>query len=138
MSRGKKICPKCKTECGVRTKICQKCKYDFARTPQKVNNKTNRRRKKKTDTPSGTWVYDLPPGMPKIQKPQPLPDGPVDNIVLYEYCVYNGFGNAIFEEIPNHKIADHVLRKKWQKAHDAMHEAWTYLTKYLEKAFNNE
>ena len=36
MARGKKICPKCSTETGVRSSTCEKCKHIFS-SPKKID-----------------------------------------------------------------------------------------------------
>ena len=46
MPRGKKICPSCSTECGVRTGVCE-CGHDFSSSPKKENGGEDKKKKKK-------------------------------------------------------------------------------------------
>ncbi len=79
----------------------------------------------------GLWVADDRHGLPKIEPPEPLPDGKISAVDLRdEHIAYHGLGFCLYSYIPPEKIEDIQLRKLWQKAMKAMRE----VTKYLESA----
>jgi len=132
MPKGMKICDSCGKSNGCRTKICE-CGHEFGAQPKQERLVSG---VKQTKHPlgqqyvpvPGLWVFDQPKGMPSIQAPDDLPSGPIDNREVYDQCVYHGVGECVCEYIPSRRIADPKLRKLWEKAHDAMHDAWRYLT----------
>jgi hypothetical protein len=133
MPKGKKICPQCQAELGVRTKVCE-CGHEFVIKSSKqgrahgppIKTKTHPLAQTYVPTP-GLWVFDRPQDMPKVQAPGQLPDGLMTNQEIHEYVTYNGLGDCIFEYIIPAKIADPKLRKKWEKAKKYIEEAWGYL-----------
>ena len=133
MPKGKKQCHSCGKEHGARKLKCE-CGYLFCggkkpkqeRTTKAVKQTKHPLGQKYVPVP-GLWVFDREKDMPPIHAPCELPSGPLDNQELYDQCTYNGLGDCIFENIPSRRIADPKLRKLWNKAHDAMHEAWRYL-----------
>lgn len=131
MPRGKKECPQCGTMNGVRTKLC-KCGHEFTvRCKQGKSSagcKVHHPLGHDYVPVPGLWVFDIPKGMPKIHVPEPLSSGPQSNQAIHEYIAYNGLGDCIYSIIKPRKIADPQLRKRWQKARDAMKEVWVYLT----------
>jgi hypothetical protein len=131
MPRGKKECPQCGTMNGVRAKLC-KCGYEFViknkQGKSSAHHKVGHPLGHEFVPVPGLWVFDVPKGMPKIRVPEPLSNGPQSNKDITEYISYNGLGDCIYSLIGPRKIADPKLRKKWQKARDAMKEVWVYLT----------
>jgi len=130
MPKGKKNCPSCQKEHGARKRQCE-CGHVFGRKQESNDDPVKQTKhplgKKYVPTP-GLWVFDKEKGMPPIPTPEDMPDGPMNNQEVYDYCAFNGAGDCIMEYIPARKIADPKLRKLWKKAHDAMADAWRYLT----------
>ncbi len=129
MPKGKKQCPQCESFCGVRTTVCKECKYEFSSKQERQGGtkQTNHPLGQKYVPVPGLWVFDIPRGMNPVHAPEPMPSGPMTNQQIYDHVAYNGLGDCIYEFIPRRKIADPVLRKKWEKAKKAMMEAYDYL-----------
>ena len=75
----------------------------------------------------GAWVYDMPKGMKKVSRPEPLEYGKklsIDNIK--EHISYDGIGFCIFEFIPATKIEDKELSKRWNTAKRAIDRVVQY------------
>ena len=132
MPKGKKLCHSCNKEHGARKLKCE-CGHVFgAGKPPKQGKKADgvkgtRHPLGQTYVPEpGLWVFDRG-NFPPVHCPADIPPGPMNNQEVYEYIVYNGLGDCIFEEIQSRKIADPSLRKKWIKARAAMAEVWSYL-----------
>jgi hypothetical protein len=76
----------------------------------------------------GTWVYDMPKGMSKVSRPEPLEHGKKLTLKdVRERVEYDGLGFCIFEFVPHTKIEDKELSKLWLKAKRAMDNIVTYL-----------
>lgn len=85
MPRGKKICPSCSTECGVRTSIC-KCSHNFSSVPKKENGgeekKTNEK-KPEYVSPKTQELLDHVALNPYVEPEKMSADEHADRILAY-------------------------------------------------------
>ena len=65
--------------------------------------------------------------MPKIEPPEPLPDGKLTNQEVGICVAYEGLGFAIYSLIPSNKIKDRHLAQLWRKARNEMQKIVEYL-----------
>ena len=108
MPAGKKQCPNCDTEWGTRKKVCD-CGHAFITSSHPLAPEP------------GAWVLDNVKGMPKLDPPGDLPDGPISTKEIRdEHVAYEGLGFCIYEYIPSEKIKDPTLRALWVQAQEAM------------------
>ncbi len=105
----KKTCPKCKKQHGTRKKVCG-CSHSFMSRVE-----------------PGGWVNDTLKGMPKVEMPSPLPNGPIVNDDVRDYIAYEGLGYCIYDYIPAEGVKDQKLRVLWRIARKAMQNIVTYL-----------
>jgi hypothetical protein len=123
-----KICVKCNKQCGVRTKICE-CGEPFTKKDKvPVNNIDDKTLAQKS---IGTWINDIPKGMPKVSMPAGLESEPklLDNKTIKHYVSYEGLGFAITTYIPVDRIEDEKLKEMWDEAKQKMIEIIDYLEK---------
>lgn len=76
----------------------------------------------------GAWVVDDIQGMPRLEPPPPLPDGPIPTDELRDqYVAYEGLGYCLYTYIPADRVEDKTLRALWRKARRAMQDVVEYL-----------
>jgi hypothetical protein len=93
--------------------------------------KTKRKQAKEDVHPEpGEWVYDMPKGMKPINRPEPLPDGLIDCREIEHQISYNGLGHCIWSLIPEDRIQDQILRRKWDTARRAMESVLYHLENF--------
>jgi len=115
-----KVCPKCNMKHGVRRLVCE-CGHDFncKRAVEAVEIV-------ETVEP-GTWIFDMPKGMPSVCPPAALPPGSLSVGTIRARVSYDGLGFCIYSLIPAARIADPRLKELWVKARAAMKEIVTLL-----------
>ena len=109
-----KTCPECGSKHGARKKKC-KCGHAFISKARSLSPEP------------GGWVLDDTQGMPKIEPPEPLPDGKLTNQEVGICVAYEGLGFAIYSLIPSNKIKDRHLAQLWRKARNEMQKIVEYL-----------
>jgi len=84
MSRGKKICPKCSTELGVRSSTCTKCNHNFS-SPKKIDVAPKEKSGKKEEKPSTKIqaLLDHVRDHPYKAPPKITPDEHAERILSY-------------------------------------------------------
>ena len=125
-----KICEKCQKTSGVRKKICE-CGEPFTKK-EKLTSISTTSDRVIAQKSIGTWINDIPKGMPKISMPAGLESEPelLDNKTINDYISYEGLGFCITTYIPADRIEDEELKEMWDGAKQKMIEIIDYLEKY--------
>jgi hypothetical protein len=134
-----KTCPKCKTQCGVRTLKCKECDHDFKRTAKVSKAKSPASPAKKTRTSKqfrklcgiGAWIKDTPKGMPKVEMPEELSELPKKLAIkdISHYIAYEGIGSCVIELIKPDRIKDKKLAAMWDDANKRLVEIIDYVAR---------
>lgn len=89
MPRGKKTCPECSTELGVRTYICPQCEFDFSSRKKEIVSKIEKKKdrdkngKKEHISSATTELLGYAEGHPYIAPKKLTPDEHADRILSY-------------------------------------------------------
>ncbi len=86
MPRGKKTCPECSTELGVRTYNCPKCGFDFSSVKKEIVSKVEEKKKngngkKEHISPATAELLEYAEGHPYVAPKKLSPDENADRIL---------------------------------------------------------
>ncbi len=121
-----KICPKCGSKFGVRKLVCD-CGHDFGCKRSGCAAVKAGQANHPLYPEPGAWVLDKTKGMPDIDPPEPLSQGPIDATTVRDIVSYEGLGYTIYSFISVECISDTQLRKLWREARAAMQRIVEYL-----------
>ena len=119
-----KTCPVCGATYGSRKLVCN-CGHDFGCKRPKGHAVQS------VASPvfpePGEWIWEKPKGFPAIERPDPLPAGPLDDETIRTQVRYDGLGFCVWSLIPARRIKEKKLRLLWWEARKAMEAVVDYL-----------
>lgn len=124
-----KICQNCKAENHVRRLSCVSCGTAFQ---HKSKEKKDKKDKKEIKNPStiemGTWIKDIPKGMPTVEESPPI-KVMLNNDEIRSSIEYEGFGYCVSEYVDPKYIKDDELKRLWIDAKNKLKDVKRYLYK---------